>query len=133
MSLLLQFVFWYPRQKNVFLVRSGSVSHHNICLDELLVIKCAEHVIYGLDEAVMTMAQGEVASFTIPPQHAFGTVGSNQYPLAVIPPNSVVTYEIELLSVENVCTDNPPFTFHGLFILAFMVYFSMTAFYYSTL
>lgn len=62
-----------------------------------------EHVIYGLDEAVMTMHEGEVASFTIPPQHAFGAAGSsNQYELALVPPNSVVIYELELLSVVDV-------------------------------
>jgi FK506-binding protein 4/5 len=66
-------------------------------------MKCAEHVIYGLDEAVMTMHEGEVASFTIPPQHAFGAAGSsNQYELALVPPNSVVIYELELLSVVDV-------------------------------
>jgi FK506-binding protein 4/5 len=64
-------------------------------------MKCAEHVIYGLDEAVMTMHEGEVASFTIPPQHAFGVAGSNQYQLAVVPPNSVVIYEMELLSIVD--------------------------------
>jgi len=50
----------------------------------------------------MTMNAGEVASFTIPPQHVFGAVGSNQYHLANIPPNSNVIYEIEILSVVNV-------------------------------
>jgi FK506-binding protein 4/5 len=51
----------------------------------------------------MTMHEGEVASFTIPPQHAFGAAGSsNQYELALVPPNSVVIYELELLSVVDV-------------------------------
>jgi len=55
----------------------------------------------------MTMNAGEVASFTIPPQHAFGGVGSKQYHLTVagIPPNSTVIYEIEILSVVNVSID----------------------------
>ncbi|BAD44999.1 peptidylprolyl isomerase-like [Oryza sativa Japonica Group] len=35
-------------------------------------------VIDGLDESVMTMEEGEVAEFTIPPQHAFDAVGSDQ-------------------------------------------------------
>lgn len=65
-------------------------------------INCAEQVIYGIDEAVMTMQEGEIATFTIPPQHAFGAVGSDQYKLAIVPPDSVVIYEIELLSVVNV-------------------------------
>lgn len=59
------------------------------------------HVIDGLEECVMTMDVGEVASCTIPPQHAFGAVGSNQYHLSGIPPNSTVIYEIEILSVVN--------------------------------
>jgi len=40
------------------------------------------HVTDVLEECVMTMNAGEVASFTIPPQHAFGGVGSKQYHLA---------------------------------------------------
>ncbi|RLN21701.1 peptidylprolyl isomerase ROF1-like [Panicum miliaceum] len=59
-----------------------------------------ENFVSGLEEAVMTMEEGEVASVIIPPQHAYGTVGSNKYPLAVIPPNSVLIYEIELLSIN---------------------------------
>ncbi|KAL6598054.1 hypothetical protein ACP70R_046475 [Stipagrostis hirtigluma subsp. patula] len=60
-----------------------------------------EHVIYGVDEAVMTMHEGEVSSFTIPSQHAFGATGSSQHELAIVPPNSTVIYEIELLSISN--------------------------------
>jgi len=66
------------------------------------LIECVGPVIDGLEEDVMTMNVGEVASFTIPPQHVFGAVGSNQYHLANIPPNSNVIYEIEILSVVNV-------------------------------
>lgn len=62
---------------------------------------CAEKFVAGLKEALMTMVEGDIASVTIPPQHAFGTVGSNEYQLAVVPPDSVITYEIELLSVEK--------------------------------
>ncbi|XP_006644263.1 peptidyl-prolyl cis-trans isomerase FKBP62-like [Oryza brachyantha] len=59
-------------------------------------------VIDGLDEAVMTMEEGEVAEVTIPSHHAFGDVGSDhQHQLASVPPNSTVIYEIELLSVFN--------------------------------
>ncbi|KAL6597787.1 hypothetical protein ACP70R_046592 [Stipagrostis hirtigluma subsp. patula] len=60
-----------------------------------------EPLICGLDEGVMAMQEGEFASFTIPPQHAFGAIGSSQYQLGVVPPNSTVIYEIELLSVDN--------------------------------
>ncbi|XP_076902292.1 peptidyl-prolyl cis-trans isomerase FKBP62-like isoform X2 [Bidens hawaiensis] len=56
-----------------------------------------EQVIDGLDRAVMTMKKGEVAVLTIAPEYAFGSAESKQE-LAVVPPNSTVTYEIELVS-----------------------------------
>ncbi|BAS72736.1 Os01g0563000, partial [Oryza sativa Japonica Group] len=58
-------------------------------------------VIDGLDESVMTMEEGEVAEFTIPPQHAFDAVGSDQHQFAFVPRNATVVYKIELLSVVN--------------------------------
>lgn len=59
-----------------------------------------EQVIEGLDKAVMSMKKGEVAFLTIPPEHAFSSTESKQ-DLAVVPPNSIVTYEIELVSFEK--------------------------------
>ncbi|KAJ8484099.1 hypothetical protein OPV22_016584 [Ensete ventricosum] len=56
-----------------------------------------EQVIEGLDHAVMSMKKGEIARVTIPPEHAFKCVESKQ-DLAVVPPNSTVHYEIELVS-----------------------------------
>ncbi|XP_072972118.1 70 kDa peptidyl-prolyl isomerase-like [Typha angustifolia] len=56
-----------------------------------------EQVIDGLDRAVMTMKKGEVALVTIPPEHAFSSTESKQ-DLAVVPPNSTVIYEVELVS-----------------------------------
>ncbi|KAK6937856.1 Tetratricopeptide repeat 1 [Dillenia turbinata] len=56
-----------------------------------------EQVIDGLDRAVMAMKKGEVASVTIAPEYAFGTSESKQE-LAVVPPNSIVFYEVELVS-----------------------------------
>ncbi|WOL14423.1 hypothetical protein Cni_G23203 [Canna indica] len=56
-----------------------------------------EQVIEGLDRAVMSMKKGEVAFVTIPPEHAFGSVEAKQ-DLVVVPPNSTVHYEIELIS-----------------------------------
>ncbi|CAL9122294.1 unnamed protein product [Musa textilis] len=56
-----------------------------------------EQVIEGLDQAVMSMKKGEIAYVTIPPEHAFDCVESKQ-DLAVVPPNSTVRYEIELVS-----------------------------------
>ncbi|KAI3782845.1 hypothetical protein L2E82_12903 [Cichorium intybus] len=56
-----------------------------------------EQVIDGLDRAVVTMKKGEVAILTIAPEYAFGSEQSNQE-LAVVPPNSTINYEIELVS-----------------------------------
>ncbi|XP_020689609.1 70 kDa peptidyl-prolyl isomerase [Dendrobium catenatum] len=56
-----------------------------------------DEVIEGLDRAVLTMKNGEFALVTIPPEHAFGSTESKQ-DLAVVPPNSTVIYEVELVS-----------------------------------
>ncbi|KAK8565161.1 hypothetical protein V6N12_058735 [Hibiscus sabdariffa] len=56
-----------------------------------------EQVIDGLDKAVMTMKKGEVALVTIAPEYAFGSSESKQE-LAVVPPNSTVYYEVEMVS-----------------------------------
>lgn len=59
-----------------------------------------EQVIDGLDKAVMKMKKGEVALLTIAPEYAFGSVESKQ-DLAVVPPNSTVFYEVELVSFDK--------------------------------
>ncbi|KAF5446446.1 hypothetical protein F2P56_032074 [Juglans regia] len=56
-----------------------------------------EQVIEGLDRAVMTMKKGEIALLTVAPEYAFGSSHSQQE-LAVVPPNSIVYYEVELVS-----------------------------------
>jgi FK506-binding protein 4/5 len=58
-------------------------------------------VIDVLDIAVMTMKKGEVALLTIAPEYAFGSSESLQE-LAVVPPNSTVYYEVELVSFVKV-------------------------------
>ncbi|KAG5099400.1 hypothetical protein JHK82_044452 [Glycine max] len=60
----------------------------------------AIQVIDGLDRAVLTMKKGEVALLTIAPEYAFGSSESQQE-LAVVPPNSTLYYEIELVSFEK--------------------------------
>ncbi|GMP90270.1 hypothetical protein CsSME_00041475 [Camellia sinensis var. sinensis] len=60
-----------------------------------------EQVIVGLDRAVMKMKKGEVALLSIAPEYAFGTSESKQE-LAVVPPNSTVYYEVELVSFVKV-------------------------------
>ncbi|XP_059660064.1 peptidyl-prolyl cis-trans isomerase FKBP62 [Cornus florida] len=59
-----------------------------------------EQVIEGLDKAVMKMKKGEVALVTIAPEYAYGSLESKQE-LAVVPPNSTVFYEVELVSFEK--------------------------------
>lgn len=61
----------------------------------------AEQVIDGLDRAVLTMKKGEVALLTIAPEYGFGSSESQQE-LAVIPANSTLNYEVELVSFEKV-------------------------------
>lgn len=56
-----------------------------------------EQVIDGLDRAVLTMKKGEVALLTVAPEYAFGSSEAKQE-LAVVPPNSTVYYEVELVS-----------------------------------
>jgi len=58
-------------------------------------------VIDGLDRAVLTMKKGEVALLTIVPEYAFGS-SESQLELAVVPPNSTVYYEVELVSFVKV-------------------------------
>ncbi|KAI4356333.1 hypothetical protein L6164_000363 [Bauhinia variegata] len=59
-----------------------------------------EQVIDGLDRGVMTMKKGEVALLTISPEYAYGS-SQFQQELAVVPPNSTVYYEVELVSLEK--------------------------------
>ncbi|MCO5566991.1 hypothetical protein L7F22_020674 [Adiantum nelumboides] len=69
--------------------------------DELFeFITDEEQVIPGLDKAVGTMNKGEVALVTIPPEYGFGTA-EVQRPLAVVPPNSTLTYEVELVEFQK--------------------------------
>lgn len=56
-----------------------------------------EQVIAGLDKAVETMKTGEIALITIGPEYGFGNI-ETQRDLAVIPPNSTLIYEVEMIS-----------------------------------
>lgn len=59
-----------------------------------------EQAIDGLDKAVVTMKKGEVALLTIAPEYGFGSSESQQE-LAVVPPNSTLYYEAELVSFDK--------------------------------
>ncbi|CAK9309842.1 unnamed protein product [Citrullus colocynthis] len=59
-----------------------------------------EQVIDGLDKAVVTMKKGEIALLTIAPEYAFGSPESQQ-DLAIVPPNSTVYYEVELVAFDK--------------------------------
>jgi len=52
------------------------------------------------------MKKGELALLTIAPEYAFGSSESKQN-LAVVPPNSTVYYEVELVSYEKVSQSSP--------------------------
>jgi peptidylprolyl isomerase len=54
-------------------------------------------VIRGWDEGVATMALGEVALITCSPDYAYGAGG---FPAWGILPNSILRFEIEVLSIE---------------------------------
>lgn len=50
------------------------------------------------DVGVLTMKQGETAVITSSPENAYGTAGFPDWGIA---PNSVLRFEIELLSFED--------------------------------
>ena len=60
-----------------------------------------KQVIEGFDRAVVTMKKGGVALLTIAPEYAFGSSESQQE-LVVVPPNSTVYYEVEMVSFDKV-------------------------------
>ncbi|XP_027081237.1 70 kDa peptidyl-prolyl isomerase isoform X1 [Coffea arabica] len=59
-----------------------------------------EQVIEGLDRAVKTMKKGEMALVIVQPEYAFGPSESQQE-LAVVPADSTLYYEIEMVSFVN--------------------------------
>ncbi|KAH7277622.1 hypothetical protein KP509_39G059500 [Ceratopteris richardii] len=59
-----------------------------------------EQTIPGLDKAVATMHKGEVALVTISPEYGYGSVDV-QRPLALVPANSSLIYEVELVEFQK--------------------------------
>lgn len=66
-----------------------------------ILIDHLEQVLDGLEKAVKNMKKGEIALLIIQPDYAFGSSGSPQE-YAIVPPNSTVYYEVELLSFVKV-------------------------------
>lgn len=61
-------------------------------------------MIKGWDEGIKSMKKGEKAIFTIPPELAYGDLGSPP----AIPPNSILQFDVELLSwtsIKDICKD----------------------------
>ncbi|GER31106.1 peptidyl-prolyl cis-trans isomerase FKBP62 [Striga asiatica] len=54
-------------------------------------------IVHGLDRGIVTMTKGEISMFTLPPEIAYGAVG-----MKGVPPNSIVQFEVELLSWTTV-------------------------------
>jgi len=57
-------------------------------------------VIPGLDEALKDMSAGEKRTVIVPPELAFGTRGLDRGQENVIPPNSFLVFEIELVRIK---------------------------------
>mmetsp|Transcript_36660 Transcript_36660/g.117591 ORF Transcript_36660/g.117591 Transcript_36660/m.117591 type:complete len:213 (-) Transcript_36660:2147-2785(-) len=81
----------------------------------------AGQVILGWDVGVATMAVGEKAFFLLHPDHAYGQRGAPP----VIPPNSFLLFEVELLDVRpaNATLLTTPQIIAGIFVLLITLYY----------
>lgn len=59
----------------------------------------AEQVLEGFDEGVATMCKGERAVFTLEPEMAYGSFGARDEKAWQVPPDTPVTFDIELIDV----------------------------------
>lgn len=77
----------------VFLKKGSDDEPYEFRVDE-------DQVIDGLDRAVRTMKKGEISLVIIQPEYGFGPSDSQQE-LAVVPGNSPLHYEVEMVSFEK--------------------------------
>ncbi|GJZ84904.1 peptidyl-prolyl cis-trans isomerase FKBP62-like protein isoform X1 [Tanacetum coccineum] len=69
----------------------------------LVLLTLSDQICRGFDQAILTMKKGEISLFTLPPDLGFGALGTDG-----VPPNSVIQFQIELISwitVVDVCKD----------------------------
>ncbi|KAF3442184.1 hypothetical protein FNV43_RR16100 [Rhamnella rubrinervis] len=77
---------------------SSRTDHNNTTTTPLRFKLGQCEVIKGWDEGIATMKKGERAIFTIPPNLAYGEMGSPP----LIPPNSTLIFDIEMLSWSTI-------------------------------
>jgi len=58
------------------------------------------NAIPGIEESIITLKKGNIARIVIPPEKAYGSLGIS----GLIPPNSPLYFEVEILDVETVGT-----------------------------
>lgn len=73
---------------------NGTIFDSSIAKDEPVILKTT-HLIKGLQEGIKLMKVGQKATFIIPADLAYGSLGSG----SAIPANSPVIFNIELLEI----------------------------------
>ena len=67
----------------------------------VILVSCADQVVPGLEETLCSMKKGEVCVVAIPPEYGFGEK-EQQCDLALVPANSTLTYEVEMVGFVKV-------------------------------
>ncbi|XP_042006210.1 peptidyl-prolyl cis-trans isomerase FKBP62-like isoform X2 [Salvia splendens] len=86
------------------LCEDGSIFASTRTKNEPVTLKLGHgNIVGGLDHGIITMKRGEIASFMLQPELAYGVSGTTG-----VPSNSIVQFEVELLSwitVVDICKD----------------------------
>jgi len=77
-------------------LEDGTVFDTNVDLEPITVLLGDNNLIAGFEEGMYGMKEGEIRTIIVPPERAFGAE-----PQPGIPPNSTLTYEVELISVDR--------------------------------